>query len=160
MFDLYCFSDFKPSNLCLWYKKVISMQYSGICTFQHIPQVKGKYYSGIINMVNDLLLVGNVVNINILEIKIYIYNLFFQVLPKTFRSKDIKGFLCFSLNLNSRENIFSWFFTIFCFFFFCTGHIPFRIVSLCVLSVLLLLKYHFYFFIQPCNMISSFFFCC
>lgn len=116
MFDLYCFSDFKPSNLCLWYKKVISMQYSGICTFQHIPQVKGKYYSGIINMVNDLLLVGNVVNINILEIKIYIYNLFFQVLPKTFRSKDIKGFLCFSLNLNSREKIFSWFFTIFCFF--------------------------------------------
>lgn len=111
-------------------------------------------------MVNDLLLVGNVVNINILEIKIYIYNLFFQVLPKTFRSKDIKGFLCFSLNLNSREKIFSWFFTIFCFFFFCTGHIPFRIVSLCVLSVLLLLKYHFYFFIQPCNMISSFFFCC
>ena len=39
-------------------------------------------------MVNDLFLVGNVVNTNTLEIKKKKYHLFFQVLPKTFRSKD------------------------------------------------------------------------
>ena len=134
MFDLHCFADFKPPSLCLWYKKVISMQYSGIYTFQHIPQVKGKYHPGVINMVNDLFLVGNVVNTNTLEIKkkkntTY----FFKFFLKHSDPKIILRYKMFSLFFSKfKSKGKDGFFLGFSLFFFCTGHIPFRVHFHCV----------------------------
>lgn len=147
MFDLHCFADFKPPSLCLWYKKVISMQYSGIYTFQHIPQVKGKYHPCVINMVNDLLLVGNVVNTNTLEIKKKIPPIFFKFFLKQSDPKIILGYKMFSLFFSKfKSKGKDGFFLGFSLFFFLHWTYPIQSAfSLCVLSILLLLKYHFYF---------------